>query len=514
MRFRTTCMWSIALAALVTPSAFPQEFSTLSKLTPGRTRAENALWIETPDTQRFHTSKTVTVADIKGPGVITMIHFAYPQLAIAQPRDYHLGRDLLLRMYWDDEATPSVDCPMVDFFCDPAGLREVVNNALLNKKRGWNAYFPMPFKKSARIVLEYDGPEAPGEKLWSMMPCYSYVCWRQVDRISSDEGYFHAQWRQASCLMGKSDYPALEATGRGKLIGWNVTVRRPGSPGYPVDMNEKFYIDGEKEASIEFQGIEDSFGFSWGFPEAENVFPLTGYWPFFQGAAAYRLFIDDAISFDKSLRVDIGFGRREDPMFRDMFGKPGSSLHLSSTCYWYQKEPHAPFPAMLPVARRGPAPEKMFWPDEEKLPDLAALKAAGVKLHALCGRPEKEVMLAEPGYQLDALQAHAFAGWPPPVFHTLSDDHALKLALTVPAGVRGMLRLYMIDPDNFGGGRVQEIVVGARSLGEVHKFQEGRWLEIPLDEKATAEGRVEIQAINKNVKGNAVISIVEWREAK
>ena len=124
-------------------------------------------------------------------------------------------------------------------------------------------------------------------------------------------------------LLGKRDYVALEARGKGKVVGWNVTVRSPGRDGYPVDENEKFFIDGEQTASIEFQGLEDSFGFSWGFPESQSMFPLTGYFPFLKGAAAYRFFIQDAISFEKSLRVAIGFGVNEDPMFRREFSKPG-----------------------------------------------------------------------------------------------------------------------------------------------------------------------------------------------
>src|SRR6201999_4145794 len=132
--------------------------------------------------------------------------------------------------------------------------------------------------------------------------CYSYVMYRTTSRMPSDDGYFHASWRQEALKLGVTDYVALEATGRGKFVGWNVTVRQPGSNDYPVDENEKFYIDGEKTASIEFQGLEDSFGFSWGFPESENSFPFTGYFPFFKGAAAYRFFAQDAISFDKSLK--------------------------------------------------------------------------------------------------------------------------------------------------------------------------------------------------------------------
>src|ERR1035441_9176103 len=191
---------------------------------------------------------------------------------------------------------------------------------------------------------------------------------------------------------------ALEARGKGKVVGWNVTVRSPGRDGYPVDENEKFFIDGEAVASIEFQGLEDSFGFSWGFPESQSMFPLTGYFPFLKGAAAYRFFIQDAISFEKSLRVAIGFGVNEDPMFRREFSKPGSTLQLATTVYWYQVEPHAPFPAMPAAAERAPAPDDPFWPSKETLPSADELRSRGVKLEMLCGRPGKEVIFAESGY--------------------------------------------------------------------------------------------------------------------
>ncbi|MGA2031373.1 MAG: glycoside hydrolase family 172 protein [Thermoguttaceae bacterium] len=338
----------LAAGPVEEPSA---EVNDLARLTPGRTAAENALWLETPLNRRFHSSKCVVVADLKGPASITMIHFAMPEAL-------KLGREVLLKIYWDGETAPSVDCPLVDFFCDPAGSRAEVNTLLVTKRRGWNAYFPMPFRKSAKVELVYDGPLAPGDALWKAMPCYSYVMWRTADKLPDDLGYFHAHWRQETLLLGRRDYLALEARGRGKFVGWNVTVRRPGRSDYPVDENEKFYIDGEQSPSVEFQGLEDSFGFSWGFPESQSMFPLTGYFPFFKGAAAYRFFVRDAISFEKSLRVTIGFGEHEDPGFRRDFGVPGSELQLSTVVYWYQTEPHAALPPLPAAAQRQPAAEE------------------------------------------------------------------------------------------------------------------------------------------------------------
>ncbi len=122
-----------ALAVMVVgvSSGLAADFSGLSRLVPGKVRAENGLWIETPLDRQFKSGKTVTVADMKGPGVITMIHFALPHRSIADPQ-YKMNRDTLLQIYWDDETEPSVNVPMVDFFCDPMGQRDVVNTAIVN----------------------------------------------------------------------------------------------------------------------------------------------------------------------------------------------------------------------------------------------------------------------------------------------------------------------------------------------------------------------------------------------
>ncbi|HNS20569.1 MAG TPA: DUF2961 domain-containing protein [Sedimentisphaerales bacterium] len=477
--------------------------SCLPELTPGRTAAQNALWIENPLGARFNTSKQVTVAEIQGPATITMIHFAMPQAL-------KLDRDVLLKAYWDGETAPSVDCPLVDFFCDPAGLREEVNTALVNKRRGFNAYFPMPFRTSARIELVYDGPVEPGDKLWSIMPCYSYVMYRTADAIGDDSGYFHAHWRQECLLLGARDYLALDAKGAGKFVGWNVTIRRPGRGGYPVDGNEKFFIDGEASPSIEFQGLEDSFGFSWGFPPTESLFPLTGWFPFFKGAMGYRFFTGDAISFDKSLRVAIGFGVNEDPMFRREFSKPGSQLQLSSVVYWYQQEPHAPLPAMPPAVERVPAPEVAFWPDKEQLPTMEDLQKRHVRFLMLCGRPEREVIHAEPGFAAESKSGYAWDGWSLPVYHCRADNKELRIELTTPQGATGTLRVYVVDPDNFEGGRRQTIRVAGKPLGLIQDFQEGRWLECPIAPQDNAAGRLLIEAHNAREGSNAVISIIEF----
>jgi hypothetical protein len=58
-------------------------------------------------------------------------------------------------------------------------------------------------------------------------------------------------------------------------------------------------------------------------------FPLTGYDKFLKGARGCRFFLQDAVSFRKSLRVRIGFGANEDPMFRREFPGPATRCSCS-----------------------------------------------------------------------------------------------------------------------------------------------------------------------------------------
>lgn len=162
----------LIVAVGCTSAGMAAGLSELSRLTPGRVRAENGLWIETPLERQFKSGKVVTIADLQGPGVITMMHFALPHRSIADPK-YAMNRDTLLKIYWDGEVEPSVNVPMVDFFCDPMGQRDVVNTAIVNKKRGWNVYFPMPFGKSAHVQLVYEGSESPGKDFGTL--CHAIV---------------------------------------------------------------------------------------------------------------------------------------------------------------------------------------------------------------------------------------------------------------------------------------------------------------------------------------------------
>ena len=70
------------------------------------------------------------------------------------PREPALHRQLVLRMYWDGEATPSVEVPVGDFFAVGFGeRRDYASLPLTETSGGYDCYWPMPFHRSARWTL-------------------------------------------------------------------------------------------------------------------------------------------------------------------------------------------------------------------------------------------------------------------------------------------------------------------------------------------------------------------------
>lgn len=122
-----------------------------------------------------------TLAEIEGPGVIQHIWMT------TRPPAY---RTCTLRFYWDGEETPSIEVPLGDFFACGHGKRTLVNSLPIsvNPVGGFNSYWPMPFKKSAKITIESNNPE------W--IRTFFYQIDYTLDDVPENAGYFHAQWRR------------------------------------------------------------------------------------------------------------------------------------------------------------------------------------------------------------------------------------------------------------------------------------------------------------------------------
>ena len=134
-------------------------------------------------------NETVVLAEMDGPGIIQHIWITVNNKT--SDADCYVLRDLVLRMYWDDEEVPSVESPLGDFFCCGFARECLVTSMPISviPNRGFNSYFQMPFRKKARITLEnqHDNP----------IPDFFYqVDYCLYDELPEDTAYFHAQWRR------------------------------------------------------------------------------------------------------------------------------------------------------------------------------------------------------------------------------------------------------------------------------------------------------------------------------
>lgn len=282
----------------------------------------------------------ITMADIKGSGIITHIWLTPTKR----------WRNSILRIYWDDQEYPSVECPIGDFFCMGWNEYSQINSlaVCVNPGSAFNCYWQMPFRTRCRITLENIGEE-------SMRIFY------QIDyalqSLPENIAYFHAQFRRVNPLPYKSVYTIVDGIqGKGQYVGtymaWGVHNCKWWGEG-----EIKFYMDDDTDyPTICGTGTEDYFCGSYDFKDPAT---LANYVPFstpYSGLQVitpdklyksqfrfgmYRWHIADPIHFEKGLRVTIqALGWRADGRYLPL------QDDIASVAFWYQTLPTAKFPAL------------------------------------------------------------------------------------------------------------------------------------------------------------------------
>ena len=283
---------------------------------------------------------TTTLADIAGPGVIQHIWIT------VRPEAY---RSCILRMYWDGEKTPSIEVPLGDFFANVHGLRYNVLSlpVAVNPSGGFNSYWPLPFRKQARITIE--------NQYWEPIQGFFYQITYALGQVAAEAAHLHAQWRRNVTTREYPEHVLLDGVrGQGHYVG-TVMAWTQFSNGWWGEGEIKFYIDGDGQfPTICGTGTEDYFCGAWGFGDTFSA-PFTGYplWRKEPGEVPrhglYRWHIMDPIRFQKDLKVTMqALGWWLKGKFQPL------TDDISSVAYWYQREPHAPFPTMPDLAGRWP----------------------------------------------------------------------------------------------------------------------------------------------------------------
>lgn len=323
------------------------------------------------DYLRIKPGARAMLAEIKGPGIIKHIWFTI------NAGDPHYLRSLVLRVWWDGEKQPSIEVPVGDFFgvgharvsnFHSLPLNMVTGGENLEQNRAaMNCFFPMPFRKSARIEIENQSDKDVGS-------FYYYIDYEKHKSLPDDLLYFHAQWRrenptkgydtwhmephemfvEAKNKTGAENYVIFEAEGRGHYVGCVVSVhnvmRNDNVHSWFGEGDDMIFVDGEKwPPKLHGTGTEDYFCAAWGFPSGKydglfHGISLAGDTRDWSGKwSVYRFHLESPVTFRKSIRVTIEHGH-DNNRFDDW----------SSVGYWYQTEPHAKFPALPAVEKRLP----------------------------------------------------------------------------------------------------------------------------------------------------------------
>ncbi|MDD4891551.1 MAG: DUF2961 domain-containing protein [Phycisphaerae bacterium] len=301
---------------------------------------------------RVPAGQTVTLADIAGPGAIQQIW-----MTPGAP-----WRNLIIRFYWDNEATPSVECPVGDFFCCGWGQYAQVSAlpVCVNPGSAFNCYWEMPFRKHCKITIENRNTPAEAEKGTVVFYQINYT----LTDVPDDAAYFHAQFRRNNPLPYKAVHTLLDGvTGWGQYVGtymaWGVN-----NNGWWGEGEIKFYLDGDGEfPTICGTGTEDYFCGSYDFDVKQKnaagvetveyrefatpyaglpqVIRPDGHYLANTRFGLYRFHITDPVRFEKDLRVTIqALGWRSGGRYLPL------QDDIASVAFWYQAEPHGAFPAL------------------------------------------------------------------------------------------------------------------------------------------------------------------------
>ena len=246
----------------------------------------------------------VTLADIKGPGTIRHIWMTFP------PMPPELMRAVWMEVYYDGGDEPSVSVPCLDFFGLPNGRPAHYASALASAQegRGFNAYFPMPFRENVRIELTNSTPRR--------IPFYYQIDYTLQPELPEDAGYLHVSFRRENPTTMKKDFViADDFKGPGRFLGCAVGIRvLPSDMMWYGEGEVKIYIDGDRDLpTICGTGLEDYVGSAWGM--GKHVAPYAGaptlvkdpesHLPNPDFVSFYRWHLPDPIVFRNEIKVTI-----------------------------------------------------------------------------------------------------------------------------------------------------------------------------------------------------------------
>lgn len=245
------------------------------------------------------------------------------RLELLAPGGIDIPIGLRFRAAFDGAPQPQVDVPLDDLFGASlgAGARSIAFGRDGDRFYCW---FPMPFRTSARFDVENQSG-APFDG-WTL----------RVGAVGSyppgDPTHFHAAATSAHLVADGQDYVMLDTAGVGHVVGIVMTAGCAGVGqcelpilvginGTHLEGDERTSVDGSRWPQMHGTGLEDIFNGGFYFATGPVLRPTHGNpvqaassprRPGVNLRSAYRLFLGEAIPFERQIRVAVEHGPVDD----------------------------------------------------------------------------------------------------------------------------------------------------------------------------------------------------------
>jgi hypothetical protein len=271
--------------------------------------------------------ETVTLCDISGTGTIRHIWLTTVQQPVVQ-------RGAVIRVWWDDQAHPSIECPIGDFFGFAHGKITPYSSAVhsVGPTGGRNIWLPMPFLHRAKITFSNEGDKP--------IPLFYQIGYTLGAEHDADVGRLHVIFRRENPTTEKRDFELLpKRQNRGRYLGAVIGIRNLHPDQWWGEGEIKVYMDGDTQfPTITGTGSEDYVGLAWGLQQA--AFPYNG--ASLVGKeynSMYRWHLADPIAWQREARITI-----QQIAWKD--GLAETRDDWSTATFWYEPIPSAPLPPL------------------------------------------------------------------------------------------------------------------------------------------------------------------------